>query len=287
LKRSAWLNLRRLVGALLSSGAAIVLLVGVTSSAASATQQTSTLSGSSGGGVSIVSPNPPIPRAMQNTPPAPPTANAPMSAWKEWSTAQNAWIRSIPYSSAFASEGYTLVDLGFNTVTSVPGLPAGITETTAWWVVRPSSTSSTKASVQASTDAALTCASMSGPGRNCVSISSSFPATITASYEYLGSGTTLGHVELGVDGCPGSLAANSNDAYLSYGYSVGAFTSTTGSNSWSSRFWNDSGGSYHLWGTVFSTFWLDSCSLAVTPRAVVHIRRLMGGRFPMPECVLP
>lgn len=240
-------------GAFLAIGAVVSIFVGVPSAAASAAQPTTTTASLA----APPSPNPTIPSAMVHTPPTPPTATAPLSAWRAWSSAQNSWIRSIPYASAFASEGFTLVKLGFNTVTTMPGLPAGISQTTAWWVVRPSSTSSTAVAPQTTTNTASTvssCASITGPGTDCISTNGSFPAAITASYKYLGSGTILGHVELGVDGCPGSLAANSSDVYLYYGYSVGAYTSTTGSNTWSSQFWDDSGGTYHLWGTVCATY---------------------------------
>lgn len=200
-----------------------------------------------------------LPAQFSEGAPVPPRPTASIQTWQTWSSAQSEWIRSIPYAKAFASEGQTLVELGFNQVQSVPGLglPPGVTETAAWWVVRPSTTSPTQ--IQNASDilpasSTSTCDNAVGPGSVCVGTNGAYPATISATYQYLGAGSTTGHVELGAGGCPGSLIQNSPDTVLEYGWSVGTDISTTSSATWSSTFWDQTSGGYTDWGTACATY---------------------------------
>ena len=200
-----------------------------------------------------------VPARFSEGAPVPPSPTASIQTWQTWSSAQSEWIRSIPYAQAFASEGLTLVELGFNQIQSVPelGLPPGVNETTAWWVVRPSTASSTQnqnSSTALPASSASTCDIASGPGSVCIGTNGTYPATISATYEYLGAGSTTGHVELGAGACPGSLAQNSPDTVLEYGWSVGTDISTTSSTTWSSTFWDETSSGYADWGTACAVY---------------------------------
>lgn len=185
--------------------------------------------------------------------PTAPGPTASIAAWQTWSSAQDQWIRSRPYAEAVSSEGLRLVKIGFKEV-AVPGLPTGITETAAWLVVQPANTSSSttlNSSGNALTSTTSACVTGAGPGSVCVGDSGS---TISASYQYLGSGSTVGHVELGAGGCPGALVTNSADTLLEQDWEVVAYASATASTTWSSTFWDQTSSGYADWGTACADY---------------------------------
>ncbi len=177
--------------------------------------------------------------------------------WQAWAANQRSAIESTPWSQELAAQGKQLLNVAYEPVSQVPGLPIPPGETTTAAVLTFKETGPPTAASAASTGILPLntggCAAITS-GTACIT---GAPVTggyaVYASYAYWGSGSVDGHVELGIGGCPGTAVVNGPNEVLTYGVGQQVVYGPVFSSAyWSSTYWYFYGSGYSDWGSACS-----------------------------------
>ncbi len=194
-----------------------------------------------------------IPSTLPGTQlPSLPGSGASMLAWDAWAGSQRSAIESQPYAAMLAAQGLEIKRLFFVTTTKAPGVPAGVSTVAAVVIAAPLSSGAASRSTQAVSPSTtnFNCSGFSnGLGSACI-----YASNESGGLEWEASSelyvATTGKLNLGDGGCPGQqdvvttglISVTAYETVQIY-YGPVAFDQT-----WDSRWWDDSTGTFKSWG---------------------------------------
>lgn len=203
--------------------------------------------------------SPPGASAIVATPPPPPAGSS-TAVWQAWASQYDAAMEATPWASLLTGNGCTVSTVGFpqQVSTGASGIPAGITVVAA--SIAGTCPPGEMAPVPgqgftAAPDVSGTpnCGGVGGPGTSCVYAPG---GDIEAYYQYSGSSSITGHVELTDDGyqaqsCSvGGFVADGTTTTLGSGGFEAAEAAEAVSSVWNSNFWQGASSPYHNEGNV-------------------------------------
>ena len=175
-----------------------------------------------------------------------------MTVWNARAQSQRDAIESQPYVEMLASQGLVLRRLFFVNVTNAPGIPAGVSTVAAVVIAssQPSATGASPAQAVSPNTTDFNCSGFpNGLGSACI-----YASNASGGLEWEASSelyvATTGKLNLGDGGCPGQ-----QDVVTSGLLSVAAYETVQiyygpvyFDQTWDSRWWDDSTGTYRSWG---------------------------------------